>query len=343
MQKILITGGAGFIGSHISTLLLQSNNEVVIIDNFSNSSKKVLKKIKDIVKEKYSNLFFYEFNISNETELEKIFSIHDFDSVIHLAGYKSVSESLQRPLSYYINNLSNSLPLLKIMQKFNVKNLVFSSSCAVYDHPLICPLNESHPALNPISTYGKSKLFFENILRDIYGSSYEWNIIVLRYFNPAGAHPSGVIGEFPADEIPKNLIPYITKFSQFRNYEYVFYGADFKTYDGTGVRDYVHIMDLSEGHINAIEFLMNHNNQFKVINLGYGHGVSVKEVVNTFEDFLNRDLKYLFMNRRAGDADEAYADVSYAREVLNWNPRYNLRDICKHSLNFIKKNPNGYK
>lgn len=325
---ILVTGGCGYIGSHTVVELLNNNHDVVIVDNFSNSSPEVLDSIKEITDKDFK---FYKIDITNENDLEVVFKENKINSVIHFAALKAVGESVEKPLEYYYNNLNSTLVLLKLMKKYNVKNFVFSSSATVYGSPKTLPINEDFP-LSTTNPYGASKLIIENILKDICKADSSFNVAILRYFNPVGAHKSGLIGENP-NGIPNNLMPYITKVSigelPFLNV----YGNDYDTHDGTGVRDYIHVLDLANGHLKALDKI--HTSPGLVIyNLGTGNGYSVLDLVNTYSKVNNVDIPYKIVERRAGDIAKCFADPTKANKELNWSCKYNLEDMCKDSYTF---------
>ncbi len=330
-MKILLTGGIGYIGSHTLVELLENNYEVVVIDNFFNSKKEVIENIKKITNKDFK---FYEGDVCDKSILRKIFEENKIDAVIHFAGYKAVGESVKKPLMYYRNNLDSTLSLLEIMDEFNCKNLVFSSSATVYGKPETLPIKESSP-LSATNPYGETKLVIETILKDLYKSDNEWNIVILRYFNPVGAHESGLIGENP-NGIPNNLMPYIVKVAT-KEYDHLnIFGNDYSTVDGTGVRDYIHVVDLAQGHVKAIEYI-NKNCGLDVINLGTGKGYSVLEMVKAFEEANDINVPYEIQERRPGDIDACYADVSYANEKLGFVAHKDLKDMCKDAYNYIKK------
>ncbi|MDY3002251.1 MAG: UDP-glucose 4-epimerase GalE [Romboutsia timonensis] len=327
-MMILVTGGCGYIGSHTVVELLDDNRDVVIVDNFSNSSPNVLDSIKEITDKDFR---FYKIDITNENDLEVVFKENKINSVIHFAALKAVGESVEKPLEYYYNNLNSTLVLLKLMKKYNVKNFVFSSSATVYGSPKTLPINEDFP-LSTTNPYGASKLIIENILKDICKADSSFNVAILRYFNPVGAHKSGLIGENP-NGIPNNLMPYITKVSigelPFLNV----YGNDYDTNDGTGVRDYIHVLDLANGHLKALDKI--HTSPGLVIyNLGTGNGYSVLDLVNTYSKVNNVDIPYKIVERRAGDIAKCFADPTKANKELNWSCKYNLEDMCKDSYTF---------
>lgn len=337
-MNILVTGGTGFIGSHTVVELLNQNYKVIIIDNFSNSKPDVLDKIKEITNK---DLIFYEGDVCNKELLHKIFKENDIDAVIHFAGYKAVGESVQKPLMYYRNNLDSTLSLCETMSEFNCKNLVFSSSATVYGKPENLPIKEDFP-LSTTNPYGSTKLYIEGILKDLYKSDNNWNIAVLRYFNPIGAHESGLIGENPND-IPNNLMPYIVKVANRELDHLNVFGDDYDTKDGTGVRDYIHVVDLALAHIKAIEKITHENTGIDFYNLGTGNGYSVLDLVTTFARVNNIDVPYQIAPRRAGDIDACYADPKYAYEKLNWKATKGIEEMCKDSYNYILKNKNNDK
>lgn len=331
-MKILVTGGCGFIGSHTVVELLNENYEVIVIDNFSNSNPDVIEKIKEITNK---NFEFYEIDICNKEKIEQIFKENKIDAVIHFAGYKAVGESVKKPLMYYKNNLDSTITLCEVMSNYNVKNIVFSSSATVYGNPKTLPIKESFEIGKTTNPYGETKVMIERILNDIYVSDNSWNIAILRYFNPIGAHKSGLIGENP-NNIPNNLMPYIVKVASGELKELNIFGNDYDTIDGTGVRDYIHVVDLAKGHIKAIEWVLK-NNGIDAFNLGTGTGYSVLQLVKAFKKYNNIDVPYKIVERREGDIASCYADVSYAKEKLNWTSFYGIEDMVKDSYNFIKK------
>ena len=328
-MKILVTGGTGYIGSHTIVELLNKNYDVIAIDNFYNSKKDVINKIKKITNKDFK---FYEGNVCDKNILEKIFNENKIDAVIHFAGYKAVGESVEKPIMYYRNNIDSTLSLIEVMNKFNCKKLVFSSSATVYKISEIMPIKENFP-LSTTNPYGSTKLMIENILRDLYTSDNSWSIALLRYFNPIGAHESGLIGEDPQG-IPNNLMPYIVKVTTKELKELSVFGNDYDTHDGTGVRDYIHVVDLAKGHIKAIEKICSETG-CDAYNLGTGHGYSVLDVINAFEKATGKQVPYKFVKRRPGDIAEYYADPSYALEKLNWKAEKNIEDMCYDSYNFV--------
>lgn len=329
-MQILVTGGCGFIGSHTSVELLNEGYNIVIIDNLSNSKKEVIESIKTITKKDFQ---FYEGDVKDTELLKRIFTENKIDAVIHFAGFKAVGESVQNPLMYYRNNIDSALSLLETMKEVKCKKIVFSSSATVYGNPQSLPIKETFP-LSAANPYGNTKLIIENILKDLYVSDNEWSIAILRYFNPIGAHESGIIGENPND-IPNNLLPYIVKIAFGELKELNIFGNDYNTTDGTGVRDYIHVVDLSLGHIQAIKKIINETG-CDAYNLGTGHGYSVLDIINTFEKVNNVKIPYKIVNRRPGDIAACYADPSYAFEKLNWKATKTIEDMCKDSYNFIK-------
>lgn len=330
-MKILVTGGTGFIGSHTVCELLDLDYEVVIIDNFSNSKPDVLNKIFEITGKKP---IFYEGDVCDKNILNKIFNENDIDAVIHFAGYKAVGESVSKPLMYYRNNIDSTLSLCEVMNEFNCKKLVFSSSATVYGAPERLPLDEEC-RLSTTNPYGSTKLYIEGILRDLYTSDNEWSIAILRYFNPIGAHKSGLIGENPND-IPNNLMPYIVKVANKELPILSIFGSDYDTHDGTGVRDYIHVVDLAIGHIKAIE-KVSKSTGCNAYNLGTGNGYSVLDLVNTFARVNNVDVPYKIVERRPGDIDSCYANPDYALKELNWKANKGIEEMCKDAWNFVSK------
>lgn len=330
-MKILLTGGCGYIGSHTAVELLNSGYEVIIIDDLSNSKKEVIDKIKKITKKE---VLFYEFNLCDKEKLENVFKENKIDAIIHFAGYKAVGESVSKPLLYYRNNIDSTLTLLEVAGEYNVKKIVFSSSATVYGSPEKLPIKENFK-LQTTNPYGTTKLMIERILKDLYNSDNSWSIAILRYFNPIGAHKSGLIGENP-NGIPNNLMPYIVKVATKKLECLNVFGNDYNTKDGTGVRDYIHVVDLAKGHLKALEKI-NSENICDCFNLGTGNGYSVLEVVNTFIKVNNIDVKYEIKERRPGDIAACYCDPSYALEKLGWKAEKNLSDMCVSAYNFVVK------
>lgn len=331
-MAVLVTGGAGYIGSHISVELLNSGKEIVIVDNFSNSSPEVIEKIKKITNKEFK---FYELNILDEEKIERVFKENKIDSVIHLAGFKAVGESVENPLKYYYNNLITTLIIFKLMKKYDCKKFVFSSSATVYGIPKDIPVKEDAP-LSTMNPYGTTKLMIEQMLKDLYESDKTFRIAILRYFNPIGAHESGEIGEKP-DGIPNNLMPYITSVVSGKLEVLSVFGDDYPTHDGTGVRDYIHVVDLAKGHIKALEKIDKESGLF-IYNLGTGIGYSVLDLVKTFEKANNIKVNYKIAPRRPGDVAEYYADPTKAKEELGWEATKTLEDMCRDSWNFAKQN-----
>ncbi|MBR3362422.1 MAG: UDP-glucose 4-epimerase GalE [Bacilli bacterium] len=334
-MKILVTGGTGFIGSHTVVELLNSNYEVVVIDDFSNSKRDVLDKIKKITNK---NFDFYEGDVCNKEVLNQIFSEHSIDAVIHFAGYKAVGESVAKPVMYYRNNIDSTLSLLEIMEKYKVYNFVFSSSATVYGKPDKLPIKEDFP-LSATNPYGYTKLMNEQILKDVSKADENWNIILLRYFNPIGAHESGLIGEVP-NGIPNNIMPYIMKVATGELDKVHVFGDDYDTLDGTGVRDYIHVVDLANGHLKALEYLGSKPG-LDVFNLGTGNGFSVLQLIKTVSSINNVDIPYVIDDRRPGDIDACYADSSKANKILNWKADKGIGEMCKDSYNFVTKLKEG--
>lgn len=335
-MTVLVTGGAGYIGSHTTVELLNAGHEVVCVDNLSNSKYEAVKRVENITGKKVK---FYEGDIRDAKILTRIFTENKIDSVINFAGYKAVGESCAKPLEYYENNIGGLLMLTLKMREFGVKNLVFSSSATVYGKPETVPIREDFP-LSTSNPYGSTKLFIEYILKDLYASDKSFNIAILRYFNPVGAHESGDIGEDPKG-IPNNLCPYITQVAVGKREYLGVFGDDYDTPDGTGVRDYIHVVDLAKGHVLAVNKLAE-NPGLLIVNLGTGRGYSVLEMVKAFSKVLGREIPYKIMPRRPGDIDACYADPSYAYEVLGFKAEKTLDDMCRDAMNWQTKNPNGY-
>lgn len=330
-MKILVTGGTGYIGSHTAIELLDNDYEVVIIDNLSNSKREVVDRIKDITGK---DVTFYEGDVCDKELLRKIFNDNKIEAVIHFAGYKAVGESVKKPLMYYRNNIGSTLSLCEVMNEYNVKNIVFSSSATVYGNPKSLPIKENFEVNHATNPYGETKIINERILTDIYNSDNSWNIAILRYFNPVGSHKSGLIGENP-NGIPNNLMPYIVKVANKELKELSVFGNDYETKDGTGVRDYIHVVDLAKGHIKAIEWVLM-GNGIDRFNLGTGNGYSVLELVEAFKKYNNVDVPYKIVGRRDGDIAECYADSSYAKRVLGFKCEYNIKDMVEDSYNYAK-------
>ena len=329
-MKILVTGGCGYIGSHTCVLLLENGYEVVVIDNLSNSKKEVISKIENITGK---NVKFYRGDVRDKELLTKIFSDEGIDAVIHFAGLKAVGESVKLPLMYYRNNIDSTLNLCEVMKEFNVKNIIFSSSATVYGTPEELPLKETSKVGGTTNPYGSSKLFIEHILEDLYVSDNSFNITILRYFNPVGAHESGLLGEDP-NGIPNNLMPYIVKVACGELECLSIFGDDYDTEDGTGVRDYIHVEDLAMGHVKAL----NNMNGLNIYNLGTGNGYSVLEMVNTFMNVNKINVNYKIAPRRDGDIAMCYADSSKAYEELGWKAEKNLQDMVSSAYKYAVNN-----
>ena len=333
-MAVLLTGGAGYIGSHTAVELLEQNRDIVIIDNFSNSNEKVLNKIKEITGKDFK---FYEVDYLDREKLEKVFEENKIEAVINFAGYKAVGESVGKPLEYYYNNVSGAIVLLQTMQKYGVKEFVFSSSATIYgkqETPKCVETMKRGTATNP---YGTTKIMIEQILEDLYNADNSWKISILRYFNPVGAHESGLIGENP-NGIPNNLMPFIQKVAVGELKELTIFGDDYNTEDGTCLRDYIHVVDLAKGHLKALEYLEKSGSGVYKHNLGTGTPVSVLEIVKTFIKINNVDVPYKIGARRPGDLAKLYADPTKAEKELNWKAERNIEDMCRDSWNYIKKN-----
>lgn len=336
-MKILLTGGAGYIGSHTCVELLEKGYEVVIADDFSNSKPEVLNRIKEITGKEAA---FYQIDVGNYADLNKLFDEQPIKAVIHFAGFKAVGESCRKPLMYYRNNIDATLTLLEVMAKHDVNKIVFSSSATVYGENNPIPYKETMPITGCTNPYGWTKLMIEQILRDTANADSKLTAVLLRYFNPIGAHPSGRIGEDPSG-IPNNLLPYVAQVAAGKLPELGVFGNDFPTKDGTGVRDYIHVVDLAKGHVAALEFADKFTG-VEAINLGSGEGHSVLDVVNTFSRVNNVEIPYKIKERRAGDLAEYYADAQKAKELLNWTAEKTLEDMCRDLWNWQSNNPNGY-
>jgi len=334
--KILVTGGAGYIGSHTVVLLIEAGYEVVIFDNFSNASKEGIKRVEKLV---HQPIEVIEGDIRSRSNLQKVFDNHTIDAVIHFAGLKAVGESVEHPLKYYDNNVNGTVVLCEVMAKNGCKSIVFSSSATVYGDPAITPILENFP-LSATNPYGRSKLMIEEILRDLYVSDSEWKVVLLRYFNPVGAHKSGTIGEDP-NGIPNNLMPFIAQTAVGKREFLSVFGDDYDTIDGTGVRDYIHVVDLAQGHLNALDRIKNFKEPM-TINLGTGRGYSVLELVKAFEKASGKVVSYKIAPRRAGDIATCFADPTYANEVLEWKAVRGITEMCEDSWRWQFNNPNGY-
>ena len=332
MKKILVTGGAGYIGSHTCIDLLNNNMEVVIVDNFSNSNEKALDAIKKLTGKEFK---FYKIDYTDKGEMEKVFLENDIDAVINFAGFKAVGESVKMPLEYYTNNVYGALVLLDLMRKHNVKKFVFSSSATVYGDPEKMPLTEDCKIGGTTNPYGTSKLMIEYILQDLYKSDNTWDIVILRYFNPVGAHESGLIGEVPKGT-PNNLMPYISRVAAGKLKELSVFGNDYDTKDGTGIRDYIHVVDLAHAHLKALEKLNKEDSGIYIYNVGTGTGYSVFDMINAFEKANNVKIPYKVVSRRDGDLPVSYANTKKAKEELGFVATKNLEDMCKDEWNFQK-------
>lgn len=338
---ILITGGAGYIGSHTLIELCNAGYDFVVYDNLSNSSKESIKRVERIINK---NIFFEEGDIRNKECLKNVFAKYNIDSVIHFAGLKAVGESVVKPLEYYDNNVVGTLTLLEVMKESNCKKIVFSSSATVYGDPHTTPIKEDFPTGATTNPYGRTKYFIEEILKDLYISDNEFKIVILRYFNPVGAHESGFIGEDP-NGIPNNLMPFIAQVAVGKREFLSVFGGDYDTHDGTGVRDYIHVVDLAYGHVKAIDYSNASKDMKKplIVNLGTGKGYSVVDMLKAFENSSGKKVPYKIVDRRAGDIAKCYSDPSYAKEVLDWETKKTIEDMCADSWKWQSINPNGYR
>lgn len=336
-MKILVTGGAGYIGSHTVIELQNNGHEVVVVDNLVNSSEISLKRVETITKKEVP---FYKVDIRDREGLENVFDKYNFDCCIHFAGLKAVGESVQLPWEYYDNNISGTLVLLDVMRKHHCKNIIFSSSATVYGNPAVIPITEECPKGQCTNPYGQTKSMLEQIMMDMQKADPEWNIVLLRYFNPIGAHKSGLIGENP-NGIPNNLMPYVTQVAVGKLKELGVFGNDYDTPDGTGVRDYIHVVDLAVGHVKALKAI-EEKCGLEIFNLGTGQGYSVLDVVKAFEDANGVKIPYVIKPRRAGDIATCYSDPTKAEKVLGWKAEYDIVDMCRDSWNWQKNNPNGF-
>ena len=336
-MKILVTGGAGYIGSHTCVNLLENNYEVVIVDNLYNSNEKVVDRITQITGKKPA---FYNVDLLDKEALDGVFEKEKIDAVIHFAGLKAVGESVEKPIEYYHNNITGTLHLVDCMRNHDVKNIIFSSSATVYGDPAFIPITEECPKGSPTNPYGWTKWMLEQILTDLHTADNSWNVILLRYFNPIGAHKSGLIGEDPKG-IPNNLVPYVAQVAVGKRECLGVFGDDYKTHDGTGVRDYVHVVDLADGHVKALEKIKD-NCGVKIYNLGTGKGSSVLDVVHAYEKACGKKIPYEIKPRRAGDLDELYSQCDKAEKELHWTAKYDLNDMCADSWKWQSMNPNGY-
>uniref|UniRef100_A0A2S2PCU9 UDP-glucose 4-epimerase n=1 Tax=Schizaphis graminum TaxID=13262 RepID=A0A2S2PCU9_SCHGA len=344
IKTVFVTGGAGYIGSHCVLSLLEAGYDVVAIDNFANSVGKEqtaasLDRVRHITGKEIA---FYKCDLLDVQQLDSIFDKHKFDCVIHFAAVKSVGESMKQPLMYYKNNIIGAMNLLEVMANHGCYQLVFSSSCTVYGNPSFLPITESHPIGNVTNVYGRTKYFIEEILKDVVNSEQKWNIVSLRYFNPVGAHSSGLIGEDPTTNF-SNLMPYIAQVALGKKSKLSIYGGDYATPDGTGIRDYVHVMDLAEGHVAALKKLQSKHAHLQIYNLGSGQGTSVLDFVKTFEKVTGVKVPYTIEARREGDIESMYANCDFAKVDLGWTARYTLEDMCRDFWKWQTMNPNGYK
>lgn len=335
-MAVLVTGGAGYIGSHTSVELLEAGYEIVVVDSLINSKEEALNRVKKITQKDFK---FYKLDLLNKNSLKEIFEKNNIEAVIHFAGLKAVGESVYLPLKYYTNNLISTLNLCEVMAEFKVKKLVFSSSATVYGNPIKVPITEDS-LLNTTNPYGRTKLFIEEMLKDLCLSDSSWNITLLRYFNPVGAHKSGLIGEDPKG-IPNNLFPYITQVASGKLKYLNIFGNDYETIDGTGMRDYIHVLDLAQGHIKALKKL-DYNSGIKVYNLGTGKGYTVLEIVKAYSKVCGKEIAYKFVDRRPGDIASCYADTKKASEELRFSASRKIEDMCRDSWNWQLNNPNGY-
>ena len=335
-MKILVTGGTGYIGSHTCIELIKAGHQVVVVDNLCNSSEEPLKRIENL----YScEIPFHNEDVRDKEAIKKIFKQYNFDGVIHFAGLKAVGSSVSMPIDYYSSNVGGALAIMEVMKETGCRTLVFSSSATVYGNPHKVPIKENFP-LSAANPYGRSKLIIEDFLRDVSFSDGSWSIALLRYFNPVGADKSGLIGEDPHD-IPNNLMPYISQVAVGKLEKLRVFGGDYKTPDGTGIRDYIHVVDLAKGHVKALQVLKN-KSQLMTVNLGSGQGYSVLDVIKAFEEASGIKIPYEVVSRRAGDVSTCYADPSYALEILGWSAEYKLNQMCEDSWRWQSMNPNGY-
>jgi len=334
---VLVTGGAGYIGTHTCVELEKAGYEFVVYDNFSNASKEAIKRVEQIINKKITLI---KGDIRDKVKLQEVFDAYEIDSVIHFAGLKAVGESVEKPLEYYDNNVYGTIALCEVMRENNCKKIVFSSSATVYGDPHATPIKEDFP-LSATNPYGRSKLFIEEILRDVFVSDNDWKIILLRYFNPVGAHESGLIGEDP-NGIPNNLMPYIAQVAVGKREQLRIFGNDYDTPDGTGVRDYIHVVDLAKGHVKALDKIDTLEDVLAV-NLGTGKGYSVLDMVHAFEKASGKKIAYEFAPRRAGDIAKCFADPSYAKKVLDWSAAKDVNAMCADAWRWQSMNPNGYR
>lgn len=337
-MKILVTGGAGYIGTHTLIELQKAGHETVVVDNLANSQKESLNRVSELLGG--VEIPFYRVDIRDREGLNRVFQEHEFDACIHFAGLKAVGESVEKPLEYYENNMSGTFVLLDVMRKHNCKNIIFSSSATVYGDPAVIPITEDCPKGHCTNPYGQTKSMLEQVLIDIQKADPEWNVVLLRYFNPIGAHKSGRIGENP-NGIPNNLMPYITQTAVGKRKELGVFGNDYDTPDGTGVRDYIHVVDLATAHVAALKAIADKKG-LAIYNIGTGHGYSVLDVVHAFENANNLKVPYVIKPRRAGDIATCFCDPTKAKIELGWEAKYGIEDMCRDSWNWQKNNPNGY-
>ena len=337
-MKILVTGGAGYIGTHTLIELQKAGHETVVVDNLANSQKESLNRVSELLGG--VEIPFYKVDIRDREGLNRVFQEHEFDACIHFAGLKAVGESVEKPLEYYENNMSGTFVLLDVMRKHNCKNIIFSSSATVYGDPAVIPITEDCPKGHCTNPYGQTKSMLEQVLIDIQKADPEWNVVLLRYFNPIGAHKSGRIGENP-NGIPNNLMPYITQTAVGKRTELGVCGNDYDTPDGTGVRDYIHVVDLATAHVAALKAIADKKG-LAIYNIGTGHGYSVLDVVHAFEKANNLKVPYVIKPRRAGDIATCFCDPTKAKIELGWEAKYGIEDMCRDSWNWQKNNPNGY-
>ena len=336
-MSILVAGGAGYIGSHTCVELLNAGYDVVVVDNLANSSEKALKRVEEITGK---SVKFYKADLLDRAALEDVFNKESIDSVINFAGLKAVGESVHKPLEYYYNNITGTLNLCFVMREHNVKNIIFSSSATVYGDPAFVPITEDCPKGNPTNPYGQTKSMLEQVLTDLHTADPEWNVVLLRYFNPIGAHKSGLIGEDPKG-IPNNLVPYIAQVAIGKLEALGVFGDDYPTHDGTGVRDYIHVVDLAVGHVKALKRFES-NTGVSIYNLGTGHGYSVLDVLHAYEKACGKTLPYKIKPRRPGDIATCYCDATKAKEELGWSAEYGIAEMCADSWRWQSMNPNGY-
>lgn len=338
-MKILVTGGAGFIGSHTLIELYKAGHTAVVVDNLSNSNPEALRRVAELIG--VQEIPFYQVDIRDRAGLEDVFSVHRFDACIHFAGLKAVGESVEKPLEYYENNMNGTFVLIDVMRKHGCKNIIFSSSATVYGDPAIIPITEACPKGHCTNPYGQTKSMLEEVLMDVQKADNEWNVVLLRYFNPIGAHESGRIGEDP-NGIPNNLMPYITQVAVGKRQELGVFGNDYPTHDGTGVRDYIHVVDLASAHVAALQAIERQCG-CAIYNVGTGHGYSVLDVVNAFIRVNGVPVPYSIKPRRAGDIATCYCDPAKAKAELGWEAKFGIEEMCRDSWKWQKQNPDGYK